>query len=50
MLEGYAEIEKQFGPEAPRTLQAAQRIAGIYTAWGKLDQAAEWTAKAKAAK
>ena len=50
VLEGYAEIEKQFGPEDPRALQAAKQTAGVYRALGKPDKAAEWMAKAKAAK
>ena len=50
MLEGYAEFERQFGPEDQRTLRTAKQTAGVYTAWGKPDKAAEWMAKAKAAK
>ncbi len=49
-LEGYGEIEKQFGPAHSRTLQAAKQVAGIYKALRKPDKAAEWTAKAKGAK
>ena len=47
LLEGYSQIEKQFGPKHPQTLQATKQGAAIYRVLGKPDKAAEWAAKAR---
>jgi hypothetical protein len=45
LLEGYAAVEREFGPASARTTAEIERAIAIYEAWGRPDKAAEWRKK-----
>ncbi len=45
LLEGHELIERGFGVEHARTVEAIRALIDLYDAWGKPDKAAEWRAK-----
>lgn len=42
--ESYASLNERLGPRDPRTSEAARRLASLYEAWGKPEQAAKYRA------
>lgn len=44
LSDGYAAIKTKRGPQHKKTIETLERIAALYTAWNKLDQAAGYRA------